>query len=194
VGPRGLVFAIEPQRAVYQLLCTNLALNEVTNARAIHAGAGQTNGKAFVPPLDYTKPGNFGGIELAETRGEPVDLVSIDSLQLPACHFMKIDVEGHEPAVISGAAETIARFRPVIYVENDRRQQSADLIRQICDLDYIPYWHLPLLFNVDNFYQNPSNVFPNIVSIDMLCLPRNDNREIVGMRPVAGPEDWPLTD
>jgi FkbM family methyltransferase len=143
VGPHGVVIAIEPQRAVHQLLCANLALNEINNVRAIHAAAGRTPGRAFVPISDYTKSGNFGGVELNEISGEPIDMINIDSLGLPGCQFMKIDVEGHEHLVIAGAAETIARFKPVLYVENDRRAQSPALIRQIRELDYIPYWHLP---------------------------------------------------
>jgi FkbM family methyltransferase len=192
VGPRGLVFAIEPQRVVFQLLCANLALNEVNNVRAIRAGAGRARGQAFIPVFDYAKPGNFGGIGLSESSGEPVELVSIDSLQLPACHFMKIDVEGHEQAVIAGAVETISRFRPTLYVENDRQHQSAELIRQLRDLDYTLYWHLPPLFRADNFFQNPTNVFANTVSVDMLCLPSGDARKVEGLRQVSGPDDWPL--
>jgi FkbM family methyltransferase len=193
VGPRGHVVAIEPQRAIYQLLCTNLALNEIGNVRAIHAGAGQVPGHAFVPVCDYATIGNFGGVALSEAAGEPVAVVSIDSLQLPACRFIKIDVEGHEQAVIAGAAETIARFQPALYVENDRREKSPDLIRQIRDLDYVLYWHLPYYYNPENFYGNPNNVFRGTLSIDMLCLPRSDTRAIVGMTPVTGPDDWPLS-
>jgi FkbM family methyltransferase len=94
VGPSGTVVAIEPQRAIYQLLCTNLALNEVNNVHPILAAAGQTAGRTFVPVSDYSKPGNFGGTELTDKGGESVVVLSIDSLQLPACQFIKIDVEG----------------------------------------------------------------------------------------------------
>jgi FkbM family methyltransferase len=190
----GIVLAIEPQRTVYQLLCANLALNEIKNVRAIRAAAGAARGHAFVPVCDYTKPGNFGGIELADEAGEPTEVVSIDSLQLPGCQFIKIDVEGQEQQVIAGAAETIARFKPTLYVENDRRQKSADLIRHIRDLDYVVYWHLPPLYSADNFYQNPTNMFPGVVSINMLCLPSSDTWKIVGMKSVTGPVDWPLPD
>src|SRR5262249_22457908 len=126
--------------------------------------------------------------------GEPVAVVSIDSLQLPACQFVKIDVEGHEQAVIAGAAATITRFQPVLYVENDRRQQSRDLIRQIGELGHTAYRHLPLFFAPDNFYGTATNVFPGIVSVDMLCLPRGDTRKVEGLRPVTGPDDWPFPD
>ncbi len=192
VGPRGAVIAIEPQRAVFQLLCANLALNEIGNVRAVHAAAGHEAGQAFIPVTDFSKPGNFGGIELSSEGGERVGMLTIDSLQLPACQFIKIDVEGREHSVIAGAAGTIARFQPALYVENDRRHQSPDLIRQIRDLGYACYWHLPPLYQPDNFYRNPTNVFPGIVSIDMLCLPGGDPRKVEGMRPVTGPDDWPL--
>lgn len=192
VGPGGAVVAIEPQRAAYQLLCANLALNEIGNVRAIQAAAGAEAGHAFVPVTDHSKPGNFGGIELSSESGERVEVLTIDSLQLPACQFIKIDVEGREQSVIAGAAQTIARFRPVLYVENDRRYQSADLIRQIRELGYTCYWHLPPLYHPDNFYRNPANVFPGIVSIDMLCLASSDTRKVEGMRAVTGPDDWPL--
>jgi FkbM family methyltransferase len=192
IGSGGIVVAMEPQRAAFQLLCANLALNEIGNVRAIHAAAGQALGRAFVPVSDQLRPGNFGGVELTDKGGDPIGVMSIDSLQLPACHFIKIDVEGQEGAVIAGAVDTIARFRPVLYVENDRRNQSPDLIRQIRDLDYVLYWHLPPLYSPDNFYQNATNVFPGIVSIDMLCLPHNDTRKVQGMKPVSGPDDWPF--
>jgi FkbM family methyltransferase len=192
VGPGGTVVAIEPQRAVFQLLCTNLALNDVNNVRPIHAAAGQSAGQTFIPVPDYSKPGNFGGTEVTDKGGEPAAVVSIDSLQLPSCQFIKIDVEGQEQSVIAGAATTIARFRPALYVENDRRHQSPDLIRQIRDLDYACYWHLPPLYTADNFYGNPTNVFPRIVSIDMMCLPNGDPRTVEGMKPVTGPDDWPF--
>lgn len=192
VGPRGLVAVIEPQRTVYQLLCNNLALNGIDNVRAIHAAAGQAPGRVYVPAVDYGKQGNFGGIELSETGGEPVDAITVDSLQLPACQLIKIDIEGRERSVIAGAVETIARCKPALYVENDRRERSADLIREIQKLDYVLYWHLPMFYRPDNFYENPTNLWPRLVSIDMLCLPRSDTRKIEGMRPVSGPDDWPL--
>jgi FkbM family methyltransferase len=194
VGAQGRVIAIEPQRAMYQLLCTNLALNEINNVSVICAGAGQAAGRTFMPQYDYAKPGNFGGVELGGDQGEPVDIITIDSLHLPQCRLIKIDVEGQEQAVIAGAVETIARCRPILYVENDRRDRSPELIRQLLALDYVLYWHLPPLFRADNFYGNAANLWPGTVSIDMLCMPKSDGRKIEGMRPVDGPDDVPFPD
>lgn len=43
--------------------------------------------------------------------------VTVDSLELDGCDFMKIDVEGCEPLVLDGAAATIEAYRPVICIE-----------------------------------------------------------------------------
>jgi len=35
------------------------------------------------------------------------------------------------------------------------------------------YWHKPPLYNPENFFNNPENVFGDIVSLNMICLPRS---------------------
>jgi FkbM family methyltransferase len=193
VGRGGGVIAYEPQRVIHQMLCANLALNGITNVRTLLAGAGRERGVAQVPLLDYTAANNFGGISLG-TGGasEPVDIVPVDALRLARCNLMKIDVEGMEGEVIAGATSTIARFRPVLYVENDRREKSAQLIDQLLSLDYDLFWHLPHLFNPRNFFGRPENVFGKTVSINVLGVPREAKRNVTNFRAVAGPQDWPL--
>jgi FkbM family methyltransferase len=60
-----------------------------------------------------------------------VPLVTIDSLRLENVTFMKIDVEGHEIAALSGAADTIKRDRPRLFVEVEQRVQP---VSQVTDL------------------------------------------------------------
>ena len=188
VTPTGHVHAFEPQRLVYYTLCGNLALNDVTNVVCCQSAVGASAGTIMVPPVDYSRPGNFGRIMLGNhATGESVPLVTIDGLALPRCNFIKVDVEGMELDVLHGAAQTIARCRPYLYVENDRPEQSAELIAFIDRLDYTLYWHHPLLYNSENLRGHRVNVFPRIASFNMLCIHRSVHAHIEGLRPVDVP-------
>jgi len=189
--PGGAVLAFEPQRILFQTLCANMMLNGITNAFCYHAAVSDRQGAIFVPILDYDTENNFAGLELGNySHGEKVTLVTIDELEIEQCHFIKIDVEGMELLALKGAQHTIQRFRPILYVENDRKENSAALIDFIDGLDYQLYWHLPPLFNSDNFYQNTQNIFENIVSVNMICFHSSLNIDIKGFRKIKTPHDW----
>jgi FkbM family methyltransferase len=188
VGPAGRVLAFEPQRVVFQTLCANVALNSVTNAWCYPQAVGAEPGELLVPLLDFHGTNNFGGLGLGGHReGDRVTVVTLDGLALPRCDLIKIDVEGMERAVLAGAVNLIARFKPYLYVENDRPEQSADLIRFIDGLGYVMYWHLPPLFNPQNFFGNPFNAFGGIVSLNMLCAHRSLSLNVEGGQPVEVP-------
>jgi FkbM family methyltransferase len=147
VGPTGKVLAFEPQRIVYQTLCANLALNSITNVHCFLAAVGKAAGQIVVPPLDYCQANNFAGLGLGgHQHGETVPVLTIDGLDLPRCHFLKIDVEGMEQDVLEGAVRSIASQSPALYVENDRTETSESLIRFIDGLGYNLYWHKPSLY------------------------------------------------
>ncbi len=188
VGPTGMVLAFEPQRIVYQTLCANLALNSITNVRCVHAAVGKAAGQIVVPHLDYTRTNNFGGVELGHcVDGEQVPVLTIDDLSLPACHLLKIDVEGMEQEVLEGAIQSIKALWPVLYVENDREEKSQSLIRLIDGLGYTMYWHTPPLYNPNNWAGNAVNVFGRTVSSNLLCLPKKTPLQVTGLRPVQVP-------
>jgi len=196
VGPTGAVIALEAQRQLYQTLNANAQLNALGNVHTLHAAAGAEEGNIMVPPVDYESQGNFGGVSLidqgANTDGELVRLTTIDGLSLPNCHFIKIDVEGMEADVIRGATGTIKAHSPALYVENDRQEKSPELIELLFSLDYRLYWDMPALFNPDNFFQNPENIFSGTVSLNMICIPKIINQNMSGLTEITGPGDWPV--
>jgi hypothetical protein len=116
-----------------------------------------------------------------------VPVMTIDGLCLPRCDFIKIDVEGMERAVLAGAVATIARCKPFLYVENDRADRSAELIRFLDRLGYAMYWHKPPLYNPKNYAGNPHNVFGGLVSGNMLCAHRDVPTCIKGFDAVVVP-------
>lgn len=192
VGAQGVVHAFEPQRLVFQMLCGSLALNQCHNVVAQEMGLGRSLSRMATPRVDPNQANNFGGLSLLqEGDGEAVAVVTLDSLKLDRCRLIKADVEGMEEDVIRGAVETIARCRPLLYLENDRPERSAALLSLVMDLGYRIWWHCPPLFNPDNFFRNPKNIFPNLVSINVFCQPVESAKPIHGMREVLAADEAP---
>lgn len=177
VGPGGAVLAFEPQRLVFQALCANVALNSLKNVYCYWAAVGARTGRISVPDLDPEQDANFGGLSLGRaTGGFEVPCMTLDGfLSLPRLKLLKIDVEGMESEVLAGAEQLIARFRPLLYLENDRIEKSEALIRRLDALGYDLYWNLPPLYNPANFYGVAENIYPRIVSVNMIGIHR-DNR------------------
>lgn len=189
VSPSGAVYAFEPQRQVHQVLCANLALNEIENVKTFQAGLGLEKGSIEILVMDYANDNNIGGLPLGKQEGgefyESVDVLTIDSLKLPQLDFIKADVEGMEKDVLLGAKETIERCRPILYIENDRGDKSEALIQTVFDLGYRAWWHLALFYNPNNAANNPEDVFPKrLISVNMLCLPKEMEFSVNNMQEI----------
>lgn len=131
VGPKGKVHAFEAQRIIFNMLAGSVALNAITNVHCHNVAVGKGEGKIEVPQYDYSKPLNFGSIEFSAQQNEAltqkrsydmdkvefVKLVSIDSYCFEMASLIKIDAEGMEIDILDGAAETIKRCRPVMFIE-----------------------------------------------------------------------------
>jgi len=188
VLPGGLVAAFEPQREVFQLLCANIALNALHNVHTHHVALGAEPDEIIVPFIDYEKSGNFGGLALGDhDKGETVPCRTVDDMNLRRCDVMKIDVEGMENEVIAGATQCIEKFRPALYVENDRRERSEELLSRLFDLNYRVFWHLPRLYNPGNFFDNDDNEFGNLISRNILCIPNERQITIEKMQEITDP-------
>lgn len=184
VGESGSVLAFEPQAVVFQLLCANVALNSILHVRCYQKGVGQKPGSLLVPPLDYRQAANFGNVSLQPAspgeRGERVDAVSLDSLQLPRCDFIKIDVEGMEWEVLQGAEGTIKQHHPTLYLECDQVEQSAQITNWLGQLGYRMYWFIPPYFEPQNYYENPANVLGAFANTCLLAV-HGDEQQIEGL-------------
>lgn len=106
--------------------------------------------------------------------------------------LVKIDVEGMEADVLKGGEGLLKRFKPLLYVENDRLEKSETLTRLIASFDYRMYWHLPPLFNPDNFFANRENSYLNVVSANMLCVHRDSQIRTTGFEEVVDFSFHPL--
>lgn len=166
------VHAFEAQRRVFNVLCGNMALNELDNVTCYRVAGGEVHGVAEIPSLDFSaQENNFGSFSM-ESVGQVVDTVPVAPILIP-CHFLKVDVEGWELQILRGAAPMILKHRPIMYVENDRAAKSDELIKLVQVLGYKAYWHYTPLFRPDNFRGVAEDPFSGACSLDMLCLPKD---------------------
>jgi FkbM family methyltransferase len=50
--------------------------------------------------------------------GKEVPVIALDSLELPSCGFIKLDLQGYDYLALLGAEETIRAYHPVIIFEH----------------------------------------------------------------------------
>lgn len=142
---RGTVVAIEPQRLAFQTLCGNLALNGIFNVDAIRAVAGSGDPRnpstIRVPCYHPRRPHNSGGMTMdpLSPEGDNTPLISLDRIGLPALDLLKIDAEGSEYDILCGAAETLSRFHPALYLEYQWNKQS--IVNYLLERGYILFSH-----------------------------------------------------
>lgn len=169
----GKVYAFEPQRLIYQILCGNAALNCLLNVFPMQLAIGEKADSILVPVIDPHEFFNFGNLSLGEQEhGESVSVIIIDSLALPKCNLIKIDVEGGELGVLKGAEKTIKTFQPVIYIENNNHRKSTELLQWFKQAGYQCWWHVYHRFNPNNFMKQKENILiESSFESNMLCLP-----------------------
>ncbi len=184
VGENGWVYAFEPQPQIYNLLSRNIRQNELKNIVPCNRAIGSSCGNISMPDLENLNSHNYSGVSLG-SGDNTAEILTIDSLSLANVNFIKIDVEGFEREVIKGARETIKRCRPFLYVENDRPENSSRLISDIVGLGYRLYWHRPMLFSKTNFRRNSHNLFLAILSVNMICVPKENFVELEGFEEVV---------
>jgi FkbM family methyltransferase len=171
----GVLYAIEPQQYIYNMLCANIAVNNLSNIKPIRYAVGSTSGNVNLPNIDYETVTNFGGVEILDTNdGDSVELIRLDDYfkNLTQLKLIKIDVEGMEIDVLNGAKELINKHRPFIYCENDRRDKSEELITIFKSLNYRVYEHISHVFDKVNFNNNINNPFDkDYICINILAIP-----------------------
>lgn len=119
------VVALEPSARAFARAAENVALNGLGDrVRLIRAAAGAAIRTAMLTTgLDVL---NRLLDEGSQAPAEPVDVTTLDALDLERVSLIKIDVEGCEAEVLEGARALIDSHRPVLIVEFN---QPADLER-----------------------------------------------------------------
>lgn len=121
------VHAFEPQPTLARKLAYELRTEKV---RVEQVALSDHLGTAVLRvPTGVHQRGTIEAENILEDAGEAatfeVVLRTLDSFMLENIGFMKIDVEGHELAVLRGAEKTIERCKPVLLVEVEERHKPG---------------------------------------------------------------------
>ncbi|MEU7058666.1 FkbM family methyltransferase [Streptomyces sp. NPDC046197] len=136
------VVTVEPVPHLARLLASATP----ANVRVIQAAASDRPGTArlWLPPDDA---GDRGVSSLVRrdihARALRVDCVALDDLGLREVGFVKVDVDGGEPAVLRGASGLLARDRPALFVELEARIQPVGPVVRYLEMLGYTGWVLP---------------------------------------------------
>jgi FkbM family methyltransferase len=191
------LFTFEPQRLLFQLLNTNLVINNIDNVFAYMYALGKENKQILLKEFDPNKIDpkdglNTGGIRLHQIEttinGYPIKMVRLDDV-IPKelkISFIKIDAETMELDIIEGAETLIKKDRPIMYVESNPFSDQS-LENKIKNLGYNIYASTPDYHNPNNFNKNTKEIFtPSYANKDgtkkiydfmLLCVPSEINFE-----------------
>ena len=129
------IYVYEPQHNMYNLLVQNINQNNLQNKIIPNnLGVFCFEGNGTMNDIDLDGGGgivekryneennldcNFGGIGLGDS-GEKIKLTTIDNMKLDDIGYIHCDAQGSENFILSQALETIEKYRPVIFYENNQ--------------------------------------------------------------------------
>ncbi len=186
--PDARVIAFEPNPVTYRSLRQNVAA--FSNIEAVQAAASDRRTVLHFHASQYAAGSHVVGAGhiQAEIPTVEVQAVTLDQVVaergIEPC-FIKIDVEGHEPEALAGAAWVVERFRPFIYMEFNAwtlnafaGHSPAAVVQAIWDRFDVEGYPEPLAFLHENLVQNGcvSNITlrlkpdAKVPSLDMMSL------------------------
>lgn len=136
VNPNVRVFAVEPVQQVYDALCKNIEVNNLTSRVVpLNIALGNINGRV---PFHHAKDATMSSLSVAGYRGQMGDVVEVRCRTLDSLvdelnvkpDFLKIDVEGFEYVVLDGARHVLDAFRPRMVIEANPGDDN-DLVTSI---------------------------------------------------------------
>lgn len=114
VGPEGKVYSFEPEPTNFKRLMGNIQRNDVKNVIPLQLGLSDQEEEMVVTS------GGGSSTLVKSQEGTSVKVTTIDNFlranDLPSVDFIKMDVEGFESHILTGAKETLKEKSPKLAV------------------------------------------------------------------------------
>jgi len=125
VQPNANVFAFEPVARIFEKLKANVDLNGyditcINKALSDHKGMAQM----FIPDAEHSYTATINKSHLSPDQNfatKDIEVLTLESFvtehEIRHVDLVKIDVEKHEPEVLSGFGRCLSSFRPTLLIE-----------------------------------------------------------------------------
>lgn len=132
------VVAVEPNPLAFRCLVHNCP-----EALCVNIAASDAEGELRFSPLD-----NVGASRITPDGPVAVLAKPLDTLDIPAPDFVKIDVEGWEVEALNGMLRTLRKHKPVVFIEVNRAalatngrspEDITEILRDLGYSDFVPY-------------------------------------------------------
>ncbi len=143
------VLAFEPDPRNFNAAKVNLGLNDSLKVELIPSGLGSTRTTANLFTVNERNPGMNRLLKDAtglKVESEEIEIFTLDDVlkekKTSTVGLIKIDVEGYELEVLRGAKETLAMFKPKLFIEVDDANLKAldssakELLEFLATVDY----------------------------------------------------------
>eukprot|EP00301_Raphidiophrys_heterophryoidea_P019066 c4049_g1_i1.p1 GENE.c4049_g1_i1~~c4049_g1_i1.p1 ORF type:complete len:232 (-),score=62.95 c4049_g1_i1:206-901(-) len=184
VGEAGYVYAFEPQRVLFQMLCTNIQLNQRRNVIAYPDALSNTKSSLtwYVHPDSYLTESNFGDFPIKGNirdeasfvapgeRDEAVLVNRLDDYGVKGrVTLIKISVPANMVLdVLLGAENIINVFDPYLYINPPDNEVEA--LNWLQAHKYVVWVQETKMFRHNNYKDSPVNQL-NFSEKQWLCVP-----------------------
>ena len=150
INPTAKILSFEPHPDTFEKAVENIELNTFQNIELINLGLGTQQASLKLYEVDEYNPG-MNRI-LTEEANFPFKIIKVDVLddvlfkkEIKKVDFIKIDVEGYEYAVLSGAKETL-KSNPLLFIEvndnslKENKSSAKELVELLITAGYSTFY------------------------------------------------------
>jgi tetratricopeptide (TPR) repeat protein/precorrin-6B methylase 2 len=170
IGPAGHLFLYEDDPRIRRVLQQNLRSNNMTNVTVMRGSLGITRAAT----VDPRYMGSSKATPVAGQRSE-----TIDELRLEQLHWIKTNGDSDVLPVLQGAAETLWRLRPRLFLAAATDDMLERFTICVKDFGYSCWQVTTTAFNPDNFNQRDENIFQAQTALALLAIPEELGIQVV---------------
>jgi len=143
VGASGHVYAFEPDPMIFQRLMEHVEMNRFYHVKSVRAGVWNHSGRAQFFSGHHLGAGYCAEVGGTSDCGMEIEVFSLDDFVFERNHcppdFIKVDVEGAESKVLSGARRVLETYRPMLLIDLDNPEQDVAVGTMLAHLGYKAY-------------------------------------------------------